>query len=114
MAGAFLPWEEWIARLIHTLKVIIPRRLYQQRRKRSLDISAKWPQTHGTVDKINWDSSYPREEVVYFYSTQQGYDSGFFWRWFDLSEVREVRAGDRITLRYDPDQHDRSVFVSLG
>jgi Protein of unknown function (DUF3592) len=104
MAGiAFLPWEEWIARGLHRLQ-----------RKRSLAMSANWPQAEGTVHGVNWDGSHPREEVVYSYSTERGFYSGYFWRWFDSSDVREVRVGDAITLRYDPEEHDRSVFLSFG
>ena len=52
-----------------------------------------------------------REEIVYSYSTERGYYSGYFWRWFDSSDPRQVRAGDRISLRYNPDQHDTSIVL---
>ncbi len=114
MAGiAFLPWEEWIGRLIHSIAVAIRRRLYQQRHNRSLATSTTWPQAEGTVFQVNSDFSNPREEIVYYYSTESGYHSGFFWRWFDSSDGRQVRAGDVITLRYDPEEPDRSVAVGF-
>lgn len=114
MAGtAFLPWERWIGRLVHALAVVIARRLQHLRRKRSLAMSATWPQTEGTVQGINWDSSYPREEVIYSYSTESGFHSGFFWRWFDGTDAREVQIGDRIVLRYDPEENDRSVLLTF-
>jgi len=34
---AFLPWEEWLARLLHPLAVAIKRRLHEVRRRRCLD-----------------------------------------------------------------------------
>lgn len=114
MAGAFLPWEEWFARLIHAIAETINRTLYQLRRKWVLARSASWPQVKGAVDRVSWDDSYPREEIAYFYSTERGYYSGFVWMWFEPSDAQEVRAGDEIILRYDPDEHGKSVFVSLG
>lgn len=72
MAAAFLPWEKWLARLVHPIKVALARKIYNRRRKRHLAKSAGWPQANGTVLRLNWDSSYPREEVVYFYSTERG------------------------------------------
>lgn len=113
MAAAFLPWDKWISHLIHPLKVAIAKRIYQSRRERSLARSASWTRVKGTVQRINWDSSYPREEIVYVYSTESGYHSGSFWRWFDSPNLREVRVDDRITLGYDPEAHDMSVFLSF-
>ena len=110
MAGiAFLPWERWIARLA----VAIRRRLYQHQRRQSLAVSATWPQTEGTVHRINSDFSNPREEIVYYYSTESGYHSGYFWRWFDSSGARQVRVGDAIMLRYDPKEPDKSVVLGF-
>jgi hypothetical protein len=115
MAGlAFLPWEKLFGPLVHSLDVSIRRRLYLARRGRSLALSAGWSQAEGTVHSVNWDSSYPREEIVYSYSTERGYYSGYFWRWFDSSDAREVRVGDRIALRYDPAEHDKSVFLTFS
>jgi hypothetical protein len=114
MAGtAFLSWDKWFGRLIHAIAVAISRWLHQLRRERSLAMSAAWPQAEGTVHAINWDSSFPREEIVYFYSTDCGYHSGFFWRWFDATDAREVRVGDPITLRFDPKEHNKSVFLGF-
>jgi len=110
---AFLPWEKWLARLLHPLAVAIKRWLYQVRRNRHLERSRKWAQTEGTVHGINWDSSCPREEVVYSYSTKRGYYSGSCWHWFDSSNPRQVRVGDRIALRYDPADHEKSVFLGF-
>jgi hypothetical protein len=114
MAGlAFLPWEQWIGRLVHAVAVAIMRKLHQLRRTRSLEMSAAWPQTDGTVHAINFDSSYPREEIVYYYSTESGYHSGFFWRWFDSLDLRAAQVGDRLMLRYDPEEHDKSVLLTF-
>src|SRR5580692_6516647 len=111
MAAAFLPWEKWLARLLHQLIVAFRRWLHQMGRHRSLARSEKWCQTEGTVHLINWDSSLPREEIAYCYTTEQGYHSGSYWRWFDRSDARQVRVGDQIKLRYNPEQHDGSVFL---
>ncbi len=112
MAGtALAPWEEWIGRLFHVISVAIRRSLYRKRRNRELALSASWPEVQGLVHGVNADFSNPREEIAYSYSTESGYYSGFFWRWFDASDLRQLQAGDRISLRYDPKQHDRSIFV---
>ena len=114
MAGlAFLPWEKWIARLVHSLVVWVRRRLHLLNRKRELKRSEGWPETEGTILSINWDSSNPREEIAYTYSTAQGLQSGFHWRWFDLDNIREVRSGDHVTLRYNPQHHDESIFLNV-
>jgi hypothetical protein len=115
MAGtAFLPWEEWIARLLHPLYVAIRRWLYKVRRRRALTRAERWPQSEGTVERITWDSSLPREEIVYCYTTEQGYYSGSHWRWFDRLNARQVREGDRITVRDNPEQHENSVFSEFA
>ena len=113
MGAAFLPWEQWIGRLVHVVAVAIRKRMYQRERQRSLTISATWPQAEGTVHQVISDFSNPREEIVYYYSTQSGYHSGFFWRWLDASDLTPVRAGDVIKLRYDPADHDKSVVLSF-
>jgi hypothetical protein len=113
MGAAFLPWEQWIAWLIHAVAVAVARRLHEIQRKRCLTISAHWPQAEGIVEAVNWDGSYPREEVAFSYSTERGYYSGCFWRWFEKFDMRQVRVGDPINLRYSPDHHDRSVFLDF-
>jgi hypothetical protein len=114
MAGtAFLPWEEWLARLLHPLAVTLRRWLYKKQRDRLLARSEGWPQAEGTVFSINWDSSFPREEILYSYSTEQGYFSGSHWRWFDSSDAREVKVGARILLRYSIEDPAESVFLSF-
>ena len=112
MAGtALLPWEKWIGRLIHVISVAVRRSLYRKRRKRELVLSASWPQAQGFVHGINADFANPREEIIYSYSTESGFYSGHFWRWFDSSDPRQVRVGEPISLRYDPERHDRSIVV---
>ena len=114
MAGtAFLPWEEWIARLLHPLAVAIRRRLHAARRKRSLAASEDWPKGEGTVFSVTCDVSNPRERIVYSYSTDRGYYSGSFWHWFDASDRRQVRIGDRVALRYCPQDPEKSVCVKF-
>lgn len=112
MAGtAFLPWEKWLARLLHRLAVEIKRWMYEVGRRRCLERSQRWPQTHGTVQQVNWDSSCPREEILYSYSTEQGYQGGSFWHWFDGSNPRQVHVGDQVVVRYNPDHYQNSVFL---
>ena len=113
MAGAFLPWEDWLARILHPLAVAVRKRSYQARRREDLAQSQGWGQTQGTVHDVKWDSSNPREEIVYSYSTEGGYYSGSCWHWFDSSDKRQVRVGDRITLRFDPEDNERSVFLGF-
>ena len=113
MAAAFLPWEEWLARVLHSIAVAIKRWLYQMRRSRNLAASQKWRQGQGTVITINWDSSCPREEILYSYSTEQGYQSGSFWHWFDSTNPRQVKVGNQIVVRYDPANQQNSVFLQF-
>jgi hypothetical protein len=108
---AFLPWEKWLARLIHPIYVAMRRRLHQVRRKRCLAGSETWSLAEGTIQEIKWDSSLPREEVVYCYTAEGEYYSGSYWHWFDPSNVGQVRVGDRITLRYNAVQRENSVFL---
>jgi hypothetical protein len=113
MAGsAFLPWEDWIARLLHPWIVAIRRRIYARQRRRLLAESAGWPQTDGVIQNINADFANPREEITYVYSTQQGYFSGYFWRWFESSNASAVKIGDKLTLRYNEENHDQSIVVN--
>jgi hypothetical protein len=114
MAGtALLPWEEWIARLLHPLYVAIRRTLHSRHRRHELRESEGWPQAEGTIMSKSWDSSLPREELLYSYSTPAGYYSGSHWLWFERSEPHEVKVGDQILLRYCPDSPERSVFLKF-
>jgi hypothetical protein len=61
----------------------------------------------------NWDSSLPREELVYQYTTVQGYYSGSHWLWFERVEPHEVKTGDQIILRYKPEDPEISVFLKF-
>jgi len=83
------------------------------KRQKSLARSVHWSQTEGTVHQIIWDSSLPREQMVYSYSTDKGYFSGSSWRWFERTSAREVRVGDRLVLRYDPETPEESIFVDF-
>ena len=87
--------------------------MHQLRRRQSLARTAAWPEVEGKVHTVTWDASYPREEIAYAYSTESGYHSGSYWRWFDSSDVRNVQIGDRLALRCDPEDHDKSVFLSF-
>src|SRR4051794_33048034 len=99
MAGtAYLPWEEWLARILHPLAVAARRWLYQARRRKDLARSQGWREIEGTVHEVKWDSSNPREEVVYSYSTNHGYYSGSCWHWFDRADKRQVQVGNRVLL----------------
>ena len=114
MAGtALLPWEKWIGQLIHAIHVAFARHIHKFRWNRALAGGKGWRQTEGTVESINWDSSLPREEIVFSYSADHGFHSGYFWRWFDSKDQRRVEVGDRVSLRYDPKHEERSVFVSF-
>ncbi len=74
---AFLPWEKWAARTLHSLAVGITRLTYKMQRRRSLSRSNGWPEVEGTVEGIQWDSSFPREEVSYSFRTDRGDFSGY-------------------------------------
>jgi len=114
MAGlAFLPWEDWLARLLHPLYVSLRRWMSRRERQTSLARSERWPQTEGSIHEVKWDSTLPREEVLYSYSSKEGYYSGFHWRWFDRKKAGEVRLGDRVVLRYNPGNPAESVFVEF-
>jgi hypothetical protein len=111
---ALLPREKWIAWLVHAIRVAVGRRLHQWRWNRALAKSKGWEQAEGTVQRINWDSSLPREEIAFADSTDRGYHSRFFWRWFDSKDRRQVQVGNRVALRYDPYViPDKSVFVGF-
>jgi len=112
MAGiAFLPWEKWIARLLHPLYVRLRRRWLEWQRDRLLARSMSWTEVEGEIWRTVWDSSLPREQLLYSYSIGGDYFSGGSWRWFDRSSACELRAGDRIVLRYNPAHPEESIFV---
>jgi hypothetical protein len=115
MAGtAFLPWEKWFAQILHPLYVAIKRWSYRRQWRRELDGSEGWPETEGTIHSKRWDSSLPREELLFSYITKDGYYSGSHWRWFDRSDAHEVKIGERIVLRCRPGKPDEAVFVRFG
>src|ERR1700731_1129146 len=114
MAGlALLPWEKWIARLLHPLYVRLRRQLYRKQRGQDLDRSEGWLQTTGRAVSIRWDSSLPRQEVSYSFSCQQGYFSGTHWHWFEREDTHEVRVGDQVVLRYCAEKPEESVFLDF-
>lgn len=112
MAGtALLPWEEWLARLLHPVVVAIRQRSYERRHIRDLAQTESWPKTEGTVQRVTPDFANPREQIHYYYSTERGYYSGSYWHWFDRANSVQIRTDDRIELRYDPADHEHSVVV---
>jgi hypothetical protein len=112
MAGiAFLPWEKWLAQLLHPAYVRFRRWCFERKKQQWLSRSKHWPQTQGLISSIQWDSSLPREGLHYSYSSEEGYFAGFSWRWFDASIPVEVRPGDRVLLRYNPEDPDESVVL---
>ena len=115
MAGvAFLPWEKWLAQLLHPLYVRIRRGSFERNRQRRLFRSETWPKAQGTISSVQWDSSLPREGLWYSYNPQEGYYSGFCWRWFDSAIPMRVRVGGQVVLRYNPSNPDESVVVEYG
>lgn len=114
MAGtALLPWEKWLAQLLHPVIVAIRRSSYERQRRRDLARSGNWPKVEGTIHEVKSDFSHPRERIDYFYSTDRGYYSGSFWHWFDRANPRQVLVKDRIVLRYDPTDHEHSIFLQF-
>ena len=78
MAGtALLPWEQWLAKLLHPPYVAVRRWMLKKGREENLVRSQQWPQIEGKVHEIQWDSSLPREGLLYSYSCAAGYYSGF-------------------------------------
>jgi hypothetical protein len=113
MAAAFLPWEKWIGRLLHVLAIAVRRLIYRMQRRRSLARSSGWPETEGTVQSVQWDSSLPREEIAYSFVTDRGSQAGYHWLWFDSPSERQPKVGDKITVRYDENAPDKSVFIRV-
>ena len=108
---ALLPWEKWAARVLHCVAVAIVRRASRLRRWWSLTQSAAWPEVEGVVEQINWDSSWPRDEIAYSYCAEGTAYSGYYYAWFDPSARSRVREGDKVLLRYKPGDPGKSVFV---
>ena len=96
MAAAFLPWEKWLGRLLHVVSIAIQRFLYKARRRRSLARSSEWTETDATVERIEWDSSLPREEIAYWFTTARGCHTGYQWIWFESPEEWQPHVGDKI------------------
>ena len=113
MAAAFLPWEKWLGHLLHILAIAIRKLLYRIRRRRSLARSLGWPETDGIVRSVQWDSSLPREEIAYSFTADRGDQSGYQWIWFDSPNQRQPHVGEKIRLRYNPQNPDESVFLSV-
>ena len=44
-------------------------------------------------------------------AAKQEYYSGSHWHWFDKSDAREVRAGDRVAVQYNIEHPEESVFL---
>jgi hypothetical protein len=115
MAGtAFLPWEKWIAQLLHPLYVAIRKWLHRKQRRQDLEESEGWPEAEGTIHSKRWDSSLPREKLLYSYSTKEGYCSGRHWLWFERSDAREVKVGEQIVVRYRPGKPEESIFLRFA
>ena len=114
MAAAFLPWEEWLARLLHVLAIALRRLVYKLRRRRSLARSSGWTEVEGIVESVQWDTSLPREEIAYSFSTGQGDQSGYQWLWFDSPNERQPHVGDKVRLRYNQQNPEESVFISVA
>jgi hypothetical protein len=108
---AFLPWEKWLARLLHPLYVRVRRWLLKRQQARLLTRSANWPEAEGSIYRIVWDSSLPREQLLYSYSINGDYFSGGSWHWFERSDARQLSAGDKITVCFNPAHPEESVFV---
>ena len=111
MAAAFLPWEKWLGRLLHVVSIAIQRFLYKARRRRSLARSSEWTETEATVERIAWDSSLPREEIAYWFTTARGRYTGYQWIWFESPNEWQPRVGDKILVRYDGKNPEESVFL---
>jgi hypothetical protein len=110
---ALLPWEEWLAKLLHPLYVVLRWKLSERRRKKDLSKSKTWPNLDGVIHQIEFDSSLPSEGLRYAYECEKGYYSGPHWRWFERDKPRAVKIGDRIILRYSPEKPEDSVFVDF-
>ena len=76
MAAAFLPWEKWLGRLVRVVAIAIQRFLYNVRRRQSLARSSGWIETEAIVERIECDSSLPREEIAYWFTTAGGRELG--------------------------------------
>lgn len=119
MAGtAFLPWEKWATRFAHWLAVVITRTTTQFYRRWYLSRSRGWPETVGTIERVNSDISLPRDEIEYSYSAKQERYSGHHYRWFgsatEQNNATEGRVGNKIVLRYQQEDPAKSVFLRFS
>ena len=108
---AFLPWERWLARLLRPLYIGVRRWFYRKQRTRYLIESENWPQGEGTVEAVHADGFLRRDQIFYAYSTDETDHLGAHWRWFEPGNAHELRFGDKVRLRYDPANPDRSVVL---
>ena len=111
MAAAFLPWEKWLGRLVRVVAIAIQRFLYNVRRRQSLARSSGWIETEAIVERIECDSSLPREEIAYWFTTAGGRYTGYQWLWFESTNDRQPHVGDKILVRYDDKNPEESVFL---
>jgi hypothetical protein len=111
---AFLPWEKWLARAFHRFATEITKLSYKIRRRRTLIRSKAWPETEGIVESIQWDSSFPRQEISYSFTTDQGSYSGYDWVWFESPNDPQFHIGDKVVIRYVQDGPAESVLLKLN
>jgi hypothetical protein len=110
---AFLPWEKWAARALHSVAIIATRFIYRMQRRHNLSRSKGWPEIEGIVESIQWDSSFPREEVSYSFRTNEGDFSGYNWVWFESPNDPQFHVGDKVVIRYAQRDPAESVLLKV-